>query len=54
MKTKVFKTVISTSMKLHFSRESPKTKYYRKFSKCDADYFSSEAVVQMCSVEKVF
>ena len=54
MKTKVFKTVISTSMKLHFSRESPKRKYYRKFSKCDADYFSLEAVVQMCSVEKVF
>ena len=49
MKTNVFETGISdhhktifTIMKLHFTRESPKTKYYRDYRKFDIDYFSSE------------
>ena len=47
MKTNVFKTgfsdhhkMISTIMKLHFTRESPTTKYYRDYRKFDIDYFS--------------
>ena len=31
--------MISTIMKLHFTRESPKTKYYRDYRKFDIDYF---------------
>ena len=49
MKTNNFETgisdhhkMISTIMKLHFTRESPKTKYYRDYRKFDIDYFSSE------------
>ena len=49
MKTNVFKTgvsdhhkMISTIMKLHFARESPKTKYYRDYLKSDIGYFNSE------------
>ena len=49
MKTNIFETgisdhhkIISTIMKLHFTRESPKTKYYRDYRKFDIDYFSSE------------
>ena len=50
MKTNVFETgisdlykMISTTMKLHFTRESPKTKYYR-------DCFSSELSSQIASI----
>ena len=57
MKTKVFETgifdhhkVISTIMKLHFTRESPKTKYYRDCGKLDVDYFSSELPCQLDSI----
>ena len=46
MKTNVFKTgfsdhhkMTSTIMKLHFTRESPITKYYRDYRKFDIDYF---------------
>ena len=49
MKTNVFETgisdhhkMISTIMKLHITRESPKTKYYRDYRKFEIDYFSSE------------
>ena len=48
VKTNVFETcisdhhkIISTIMKLHFTRESLKTKYYRDHRKFDFDYFSS-------------
>ena len=48
MKTNILETgisdhhkVISTIMKLHFTRESPKTKYYRDYRKVDIDFFSS-------------
>ena len=56
MKTNVFKTgifdhhkMISASMKLHLSRKSPKTKYYRKF---DIVYFSLVKENEDC--EKLF
>ena len=46
MKTNVFETGISdhqkmfsTIMKLNFTRESPKIKYYRDYRKFDIDYF---------------
>ena len=49
MKTNVFETrfsdhhkMISTIMKLNFTRESPKTKYYRDYRKFDIYYFSCE------------
>ena len=49
MKTNAFETGISdhhkmtsTITKLHFTSESPKTKYYRDYSKLDIDYFNSE------------
>ena len=42
--------MISTIMKLHFTRESPKTKYYRDYRKFDIDYFSSELSRQLNSV----
>ena len=35
--------MISTIMKLHFTRESPKTKYYRDYGKFDVDYFKFRA-----------
>ena len=57
MKTNFFETgisdhhkVISTIMKLHFTRKSPKTKYYRDCRKFDIDYFSSELSRQLSSV----
>ena len=57
MKANVFETgisdhhkMISTIMKLHFTRESPKTKYYRDYRKFDIDYFSSELSRQLNSV----
>ena len=57
MKTNNFETgisdhhkMISTIMKLHFSRESPKTKYHRDDRKFDIDYFSSELSHQLDSV----
>ena len=34
----------------HFTRESPKTKYYRDYRKYDVDYFSSELTRQLDSV----
>ena len=56
MKTNVFETgisdlykMISTTMKLHFTKESPKTKYYRDCRKFDIDYFSSELSSQIAS-----
>ena len=42
--------IISTIMKRHFTRESPKTKYYRNCSKFDVDYFSSELSHQLDSI----
>ena len=56
MKTNVFETgisdhhKISTIMKLHFTRDSPQTKYYRDYRKFDIDYFSSELSRQLDSV----
>ena len=57
MKTNNFETgisdhhkMISTIMKLHFTRGSPKTKYYRDYRKVDIDYFSSELSRQLDSV----
>ena len=57
MKTNVFETgisdhhkTISTIMKLPFTRESPKRKYYRDYRKFDIDYFSSELSGQLDSV----
>ena len=63
MKTNVFETdisnhhkMISTIIKLHFARESLKTKYYQDYHKFDIDYFSSELSRQLdsgfCSIEK--
>ena len=56
MKTNVFETgisdhqkIISTIIKLHFTRESSKTKYYRDNRKFDIDYFSSELSRQLDS-----
>ena len=37
-------------MKLHFTRESLKTKYYRDYRKFDIDYSSSELSRQLDSV----
>ena len=37
-------------MKLHFTRESPKTKYCRDYRKYDIDYLSSELSRQLDSV----
>ena len=34
--------MISTIMKLHFTKGSPKRKYYRDYRNFDIDYFSSE------------
>ena len=57
MNTNVFETgisdhhkIISTIMKLHFTRESPKAKYYRDYRKFDIDCFSSELSRQLNSV----
>ena len=36
-------------MKLYFTRESPKTKYYQDYHKFDIDYFSSELCRQLDS-----
>ena len=62
MKTNIFETGISdhhkmipTIMKLHFTRENPKTKYYQDYRKFDIDYFSSELSRQLnsafCSIK---
>ena len=58
MKTNVFETrisdqhkMISIIMKLHSTRGSPKTKYYRKFN---IDYFSSELSRQLNSTFSAF
>ena len=57
MKTNIFEAgisdhhkMISTIMKLHFARESPKTKYYRDCRKFDIDYFSCKLSRQLNSV----
>ena len=57
MKTNVFETcisghhkIISTIMKLYFTKESYKTKYYQDYRKFDTDYFSSELSRQLDSV----
>ena len=34
--------MFSTIIKLNFTNESPKIKYYRDYRKFDIDYFSSE------------
>ena len=34
--------MISTIIKLHFTRERPKAKYYQDYHKFNVDYFSSE------------
>ena len=39
--------MISAIIKLHFTRESPKTKYYPDYRKFDIDYFSSELSRQL-------
>ena len=51
MKTNVFETgifdhhkMISTIIKLYFTRESPKPKYYQDYRKFDIDYFSSNSL----------
>ena len=56
MKTSVFKTavsdhhkIISSITKLQFTRESPKTSYYRDYHKFDINYFSSELSCQLDS-----
>ena len=56
MKINVFETGISdhqkmipTIMKLQFTWEKPKTKYYRHYRKFDIDYFSSELSRQLDS-----
>ena len=41
--------MISTIMKIHFKRESPKTKYYRDYRRFDIDYFISELSRQLDS-----
>ena len=58
MKINVFETgisdqheLISTIMKLYFTRESPKTKCYRDYRKCDIEYFSSEL---SCRLDSTF
>ena len=59
MKTNVFETVISdhhkmisTIIKLHFAKESPKTTYYRDY--LDINYFSSELSRQLDSTFSSF
>ena len=48
--------MISSVIKLHFTRKSSKTKYYRDGHKCDIDYFSSELSCQFystfCSIKE--
>ena len=41
-------------MKLHFTRESSNTKYYRDYCKFDIDYFSSELSRQLDSTFSSF
>ena len=57
MKTNILETgssdhykMISTIMKLNFTRERPKTKYYRDCRKFDIDYFSCKLSRQLNSV----
>ena len=61
MKTNVFETgisdyhkMISTIMKLHSTRKSPKTKHYLDYRKFDIDYFSSELSHQLDSTFSSF
>ena len=42
--------MISTIMKLHFTKQSPKTKYYQDYLKFDIDYSTSELSRQLNSV----
>ena len=56
MKTSIFETgifdnhkMISSLMKLQFTRKSSKTKSYREYVKFDIDYFSSELSHQLDS-----
>ena len=56
MKGNIFETgifdnykMISSLLKLHFTRKSPKIKYYRDYLKFDIDYFSSELSHQLDS-----
>ena len=56
MKKNVFETGISdyhkmtfTIIKLHFTRESPKTKCYQNYRKFDIHYFRSELSCQLDS-----
>ena len=56
MKTNVFETgisdhhkMISTTMKLYFTRESLKTKYYRDYRKFEIDYIIYERSCQLDS-----
>ena len=37
-------------MKLHFTKESPKTNYYQDYRKSDIDYFSSERSRRLNSI----
>ena len=46
--------IISTIMKLHFTKESPKTKYYQDYSKFDINYFSSDLSCQLDSTFCLF
>ena len=43
-------------MRLHFTRENPKTKYYRDYRKFDIDQFNSELCRQLdstfCSINE--
>ena len=41
--------MISTIIKLHFTRDSPKTKSYPDYRKYDIDYFSSELYYALAS-----
>ena len=61
IKTNVFGTaisdhhkMISTIMKLHFTRERPKTKYYRDYRKFKINYLSSELSHQLDSTFSSF
>ena len=58
MQTNIFDhhKMVFTIMKFHFTKESPKTQYYRGYRKLDIDYFSSEFSCQLdstfCSIKE--
>ena len=61
MKTNIFETrisdhrkMISVIMNLHFTRGSPKAKYYWDYRKFNIDYFSSELSRQLESTFSAF